>query len=87
MLEDLQTLRKRIDEIDTQILKALSERIAVCQKIGEYKKQQGLPIREQKREQEVYSKIKKQAVEFELEPARIDGLYREIVNMCIDIQK
>ena len=62
MSEDLQTLRKRVDEIDTQILKAISERIAICQKIGEYKKQQGLPIRDQKREQEVYSKNKKRAV-------------------------
>jgi chorismate mutase len=86
-LEDLQALRKRVNDIDTQILKALSERVAVCRKIGEHKKQQGLPIRDQSREEEVYSKIRDRAVEFQLEPARIEGLYREIVNMCIDIQK
>jgi chorismate mutase len=86
-LEDLQALRKRVNDIDTQILKALSERVAVCRKIGEHKKQQGLPIRDQSREEEVYSKIRDHAVEFQLEPARIEGLYREIVNMCIDIQK
>jgi len=86
-VEDLQALRKRIDEIDTQILKALGERVAVCQKIGEYKKRQGLPIGDKNREEEVYSKAKGLAVEFALEPARIEVLYREIVNMCIDIQK
>jgi chorismate mutase len=86
-LEDLQTLRKRVDDIDNQILMALSERVTVCRKIGEVKKQQGLPIRDQIREKEVYDKIKVKAVKFQLEPARIEVLYREIVNMCSDIQK
>jgi chorismate mutase len=86
-LEDIQTLRKRVDEIDHQILKALNERVAVCQKIGKCKKQQGLPILDQVREKEVYSRVKVEAVKFGLEPARIEVIYREIVNMCIDIQK
>lgn len=86
-MEDLQTLRKRVDDIDNQILMALSERVAVCRKIGEFKKQQGLPIRDQIREKEVYDKIKVKAVKFQLEPTRIEVLYREIVNMCSDIQK
>jgi chorismate mutase len=86
-LEDIQTLRKCVNEIDDQILKALKERIAVCQKIGECKKQQGLPILDQSREKEVYSRVREEAVKFGLEPARIEVIYREIVNMCIDIQK
>jgi len=87
VLDELQVLRKRIDEIDVQILKVLSERIIVCRKIGEHKKQQNLPIRDQTREQEVYSKVKDIAVEFQLEPVQIERVYREIVNMCSDIQK
>jgi chorismate mutase len=86
-LEDLQVLRKCIDEIDVQILKALSERVVVCQKIGEYKKQHDLSIQDKCREQEVFSKVCDRAVEFGLEPARIEVLYREIVNMCCAIQK
>lgn len=86
-MEDLQTLRKRIDEIDIQILEMLSERVAVCRKIGEHKKQQGLPIRDINREKEVYSKVKDIAVKFQLKPAQIELLYCEIVNMCSDIQK
>jgi chorismate mutase len=86
-LEDLQALRRRVDEIDVQILKAVKERVAICRKIGEQKKQQDLPIRDQIREQEVFSKVKDIAVEFKLEPTRIEALYREIVNMCSDIQK
>ena len=86
-MENLQSLRNHVDTIDKQILRALSERITICQKIGEYKKQHGLPVRDQVREKEVYSKIREEAIKFQLEPARIEVLYHEIVNMCIDIQK
>jgi chorismate mutase len=86
-LENLQTLRKCVDEIDSQILKALRDRVTVCQKIGEYKKQHGLPVLDQIREREIFNKVREEAVKFELEPARIETLYREIVNMCSDIQK
>ncbi|MDR2700285.1 MAG: chorismate mutase [Nitrososphaerota archaeon] len=86
-MEDLQALRKRIDEIDRQILKDLSDRVAVCRKIGEYKKQQSLPVWDQIREQEVYNKVREDSVKFQLEPTKIEALYREIVNMCSDIQK
>jgi chorismate mutase-like protein len=86
-LEDIQSLRKCIDEIDVQILKMLSERVAICQKIGKYKKQHNLSIQDKSREQEVFSKVRDRAVEFGLEPDRIETLYREIVNMCCAIQK
>jgi chorismate mutase len=86
-LEDLQTLRKCVDEIDSQILKALKDRITVCQKIGEYKKQHDIPVLDQAREKEVFNKVREEAVKFKLEPAQIEVLYREIVNMCSDIQK
>ncbi|MCL1965729.1 MAG: chorismate mutase [Candidatus Bathyarchaeota archaeon] len=86
-MEDLQILRGRIDVIDNQILKALGERVAICRKIGEYKKQHGLPVEDKVREGKVYSKVREKAVEFQLDPARIETLYHEIVNICSDIQK
>lgn len=86
-MEDLQLLRKHIDAIDEQILKALSERVYICRKIGEYKKQHGLPVEDTVREREVYSKIRENAVKVQLEPTQIEALYREIVNICSVIQK
>jgi chorismate mutase len=86
-VEELQVLRNQIDEIDIQILKALSERVVICLKIGEYKKRHGLPIEDKIREKEVYNKIREKAVKFKLEPIQIERLYHEIVNMCSDIQK
>jgi chorismate mutase len=86
-LENIQTLRKQVDEIDDQIIKALSERVKVCRAIGEAKKKQGLPVRDQNRENEVYVRVKEKAAKFQLEPEQIEALYREIVNMCSAVQE
>jgi chorismate mutase len=86
-LENIQTLRKRVDEIDDQIIKALSERVRICRAIGEAKKQQGLPVRDKSRENEVYLKVKEKAVKLGLDSAEIEALYREIVNMCSAVQE
>ena len=42
--------RKKIDEIDAEILAKLEERFAVAIKIGEFKKENGLPILDSERE-------------------------------------
>ena len=44
--------RKKIDEIDAKLLALYKERMAVCEKIGEYKKQKGLAAYDEKRENE-----------------------------------
>lgn len=50
--------RKRIDEIDRDILRLFEERMRTAEKIGEYKKQNGLPITDENREKEVVEKAK-----------------------------
>jgi chorismate mutase/prephenate dehydratase len=86
-LEDIQTLRKRVDLVDDQIIKALSERVKICHAIGEVKKEQGLPVRDKGRENEVYLKVKEKAAKFGLDSVQIEVLYREIVNMCSAVQE
>jgi chorismate mutase len=86
-LEDIQTLRKRVDEIDDQIIKVLSERVKICKSIGETKKKQGLPVRDKSRENEVFIRVKEKAAKYQLDPAQIEMLYREIVNICSAVQE
>jgi monofunctional chorismate mutase len=86
-LEDIQTLRKRVDEIDDQIIKVLSERVKICKAIGETKKKQGLPVRDKSRENEVFIRVKEKAAKYQLDPAQIEMLYREIVNICSAVQE
>ncbi len=50
--------RKRIDEIDGEILRLFEERMKTAEKIGEYKKQNGLPVTDESREKEVVEAAK-----------------------------
>jgi chorismate mutase len=87
MLDDIASLRAKIDEIDDQILFALSERVRVCKAIGVAKKKQKIPIRDESRENELYLRLKEKSKKLGLNETQIDLLYREIVNMCSAVQK
>jgi chorismate mutase len=86
-MQDIQQLRKRIDEIDDQILQALCERAKICKAIGDAKKKQGMPVRDTSRENEVFKRVKEKSAQFALDPVQIEAVYREIVNMCSAVQE
>ena len=86
-MDEIPKLRKKVDEIDDQILKALCERVKICKAIGDAKKKQGMPIRDTSRENEVYTRIKEKSAQFQLNPVQIELVYREIVNMCSAVQE
>ena len=86
-MDEIPKLRKKVDELDDQILKALCQRVKVCEAIGCAKKKQGMPIRDSSRENEVYRRIKEKSAQFQLDPAQIERVYREIVNMCSAVQE
>ena len=60
-MDDIKQLRKRIDEVDEQILLSLSQRTELCKSIGSVKKKQGIPIKDVPRENGVYKHIKEKA--------------------------
>ncbi len=87
MMADLKQLRKRVDEVDEQILQALNERVKICKAIGAAKNEQKIPIKDSDRENEVYKRARKRAAELALEPDQVEAVYREIVNMCSAVQE
>lgn len=87
MPDDIATLRAKIDDIDDQILFALSERVKVCKAIGVAKKKQKMPIRDESRETEIYLRVKEKSKKLGLNETQIELLYREIVNICSAVQK
>jgi len=57
MNKDIETIRKKIDTIDREVFQLLIDRLNAVTDIGEIKKQEGLPILDQSREQAIYDKI------------------------------
>ena len=49
---ELQELRNEINRIDDEMLALLGRRLAVCRSIAEYKRANGLPVRDAARETE-----------------------------------
>lgn len=52
-MDDLESLRKQIDEIDSSIINLLAKRMKVVKKVGEYKKTNNIPSFDKKRWQEI----------------------------------
>jgi chorismate mutase len=85
-VEEIKRLRKRIDEVDEQILQSLSKRTEICRSIGLVKEKHGISIQDFPRENDVYAHIRERAADLGLNPSYVESIYREIVNMCIAVQ-
>lgn len=85
-MEDLKDLRKKIDEIDKDIVRLIDERMKVSVKVGEIKKKNNAPIFDPKREKEVIaSKIN--LLENKELSNLITTIYNDIMYTSKQIQK
>lgn len=58
-MEKLAEIRKKIDEIDNNILKLIAERNSLAKDIANIKNQLGIPINDPEREKYIYDRIRK----------------------------
>jgi len=86
-LEKILSLRRKIDEIDEQILRFLKERVEVSRSIGKTKREQGIPVRDYEREDELYTNVMRRASKLGLNPQEVKAVYREIIAMAIRAQE
>ncbi len=86
-MDEIQQLRRRIDDLDDQILAGLCERVKTCKAIGVAKRKQGLTVKDLSRENEVYKRIREKSAQFGLDSGQVEAVYREIVNMCSAVQE
>ena len=61
-MEDLlKEYRKELNDIDSEIIELLDERFNLCWEIGGYKKENGIPVLDEKQEMKKYSQVEKAA--------------------------
>ena len=77
MNEDIQKNREKIDTIDNQVFDLLIDRLDAVTTIGYIKKQEGLPVLDQSREDAIYAKIDAQfsAIEADF----LKNIYQSII--------
>ena len=77
MNKDIETIRKKIDTIDQEVFQLLIDRLNAVTDIGEIKKQEGLPILDEGREQAIYNKI--DSLFSEKEATFLKNIYQSII--------
>lgn len=77
--EQLKHIRKKIDEIDRQILELVAQRLKLAEKLAETKKNLAMEIRDKKREQSIIERAKKIALELGLDLDFVESLMMYII--------
>lgn len=78
----LEEYRKEINRIDRDMAKLFEERMQVVQKIGEFKKENGLPVKDAQRENVLAEKCREYIKDPEVEPYYISFLRNNIDLSC-----
>ncbi len=78
----LEQLRRRIDELDEDLVRLLNERAGCALRIGEIKKGMGLPMYQPEREAEVLRRVRAASVALAgpLGPEAIARLFERIID-------
>jgi chorismate mutase len=85
-MKDIADWRKRIDEIDLEILRLLNERSRCAVEIGHYKKQRCLPAWAPEREAEILRRVVK-ANPGPLDDAAVRRLFERIIDEARSLER
>jgi chorismate mutase/prephenate dehydratase len=85
-MKTLESLRKKIDDLDAKIVELLNARADLSLAIAEHKRSAGLPIFAPERESQLLKKILRQGRDRRLPPAALTAIYREIISASIALQ-
>ncbi len=83
---DISDWRKKIDELDEQIVRLISQRAEAAKAIGELKKTAALPVYEPQREQNVFDHVRT-ANPGPLADAEIQHVYERIIDVMRSLQR
>jgi len=78
-MENLETIRKSIDDIDNSIISLLAERFKLTDRVGIYKAKNGLPAKDKVRESAQLKRIVELAAKYELDPEAAVELLNNII--------
>jgi chorismate mutase len=87
---DIADWRKKIDELDTQIVRLLCERASAAIAIGELKQSAAAPIYEPQREQEVYENVRRECIAAKpptLSTAQAQDIYERVMDVMRALQR
>ncbi|PIT87548.1 MAG: chorismate mutase [Candidatus Magasanikbacteria bacterium CG10_big_fil_rev_8_21_14_0_10_40_10] len=87
MNKKISKLRRRIDKLDWRLMRLLSFRLKLAQKIGEIKKAEQMPVLDEARERELMNARQAWAQKLGLDPERAREVFKLILEQSKKEQK
>jgi chorismate mutase/prephenate dehydrogenase len=84
---DLNDLRKRLNELDRQLIELIAERQSVVEKVGEQKRSAGQATRDYAREKQVLDRVRAGAVELGVAPDVAEQVMRLLIQTSLTRQE
>lgn len=79
----LDEFRKSIDNLDATLIYVLAERFRLTKRVGEYKRDKGLPSSDKGRESRQIERLKQLALDAELDPEFAERFLRFVIDEVI----
>ena len=79
----LKNFRKSIDNLDATLVYVLAERFRLTKRVGEFKRDSGLPSTDKAREERQIARLKTLAVEADLDPEFAERFIRFVIDEVI----
>lgn len=74
-MEEFKMLRRKINNIDEELLLLLSKRFSVVKKIGNYKKNNGLPVIDKIREKNIIETLSLKAAAYKISKRCVKSIW------------
>ena len=85
--DEIKKLRGEIDNLDKQLLKLLSQRFLLSEKIGEIKKENRLNIIDPEREKKLFSTLERDCKDLGINKEFVFKLWKQIIDRSYSLQE
>jgi chorismate mutase len=83
MEDELELLRRQIDDVDERFVELLAERFRITRRVGHIKAERGLPAQDAEREAQIDAKVRRLAAEHELDEGLVSDVLRAVIDRVV----
>ena len=83
MEDELEVLRRQIDQVDERFVELLAERFRITRRVGHIKAERGLPAQDAIREAQIDAKVRRLAAEHQLDEGLVSDVLRAVIDRVV----
>jgi len=84
---DLNIYRQQIDEVDSKLLELIAKRLEIVKLVGEYKKQNNLPVIDKSREAALLDKLAEKGEKYNISRDLIESIWKQLFNTAYKLEE